>query len=128
MQPKPQTILLTIHRGLYELGSYAKLGLQRGSSGMAPVNLHDHGNGMLGVWAMLAGEWAVMMMLAWYLEQVRACQHPDAVSTALDCSECLQKLGMPCNVVPVSLFDAPQCCRSSNLCSILLHEPTELLS
>jgi len=86
MRPKPQTLLLTIHRGLYELGSYAKLALQRGSSGMAPVNLHDHGNGMLGVWAMLAGEWVVMMMLAWYLEQVRARQHPDAVSTALDCS------------------------------------------
>lgn len=40
---------------------------------MAPSMLHDSSNGMLGVWGMLAAEWAVMMVLAWYLEQVRSC-------------------------------------------------------
>jgi hypothetical protein len=38
--------------------------------GMTAVSLHDPSNGMLSVWGMLAGEWAVMMVLAWYLEQV----------------------------------------------------------
>ena len=42
----------------------------RSDVGMAPANLHNRGNGMLTVWAMLAGEWLFMMLLAWYLEQV----------------------------------------------------------
>jgi hypothetical protein len=40
---------------------------------MTAASLHDSSNGMLGVWGMLAGEWTVMMVLAWYLEQVCVC-------------------------------------------------------
>lgn len=58
---------------MYELGSYAWLGQKCSDIGMAPSMLHDSSNGMLGVWGMLAAEWAVMMVLAWYLEQVRSC-------------------------------------------------------
>lgn len=57
-------------RGMYELGSYASLGMQRQGLGMSPSTLYDGSNGMVHVCAMLAGEWVVMMLLAWYLEQV----------------------------------------------------------
>jgi hypothetical protein len=43
---------------------------------MTAASLHDPSNGMLGVWGMLAGEWTVMMVLAWYLEQVCVCAPP----------------------------------------------------
>jgi hypothetical protein len=57
-------------RGLYELGSYSYLGLERQDMGMTPDSLFESGNGMRAAWGMLVGEWAVMLVLAWYLEQV----------------------------------------------------------
>lgn len=44
--------------------------MQRQGLGMSPSTLYDGSNGMVHVCAMLAGEWVVMMLLAWYLEQV----------------------------------------------------------
>lgn len=58
--------------GLYELGCYSDLGMQRQQLGMSPASLYDGSNGMVHAWAMLTGEWVVMMVLAWYLEQVGA--------------------------------------------------------
>jgi hypothetical protein len=59
-------------RGLYELGSYAYLGAYRGGAGMTAAHLWDGDNGMLAVWAILAAQAALLMALAWYLDQVCA--------------------------------------------------------
>lgn len=37
---------------------------------MAPAALRDASNGMMTTWGMLAGEWVLLMVTAWYLEQV----------------------------------------------------------
>lgn len=60
-----------LHRGLYEMGEYASLAVYRNSFGMGVANLYDPDNGMLHSWIILAGEWLPLMVLAWYLEQVR---------------------------------------------------------
>jgi hypothetical protein len=38
--------------------------------GMTADSLFDSGNGMRAAWGMLVAEWALMLVLAWYLEQV----------------------------------------------------------
>lgn len=53
------------------MGEYAFLAVYRQSYGMSLSNLRDAGNGMTEVWVILAVEWVVFMMVAWYLEQVR---------------------------------------------------------
>ena len=58
-------------RGLFEFGEYAFIAVYRNAFGMSFRNLRDPGNGIIAVWAILAGEWGVFMLLAWYLEQVR---------------------------------------------------------
>jgi hypothetical protein len=59
---------------LYELGSYSLLAMRRGDViGMAAAALHDASNGIMTTWGMLAGEWALLMVAAWYLEQVCVC-------------------------------------------------------
>lgn len=60
------------HRGLFEMGEYAFLAVYRSSYGMSLADLRAKGNGMLEAWLILAVEWVVFMVLAWYLEQVRA--------------------------------------------------------
>jgi hypothetical protein len=59
-----------LYRGLFELGEYAFLGVYRGGSGMTWRTLQEPKNGMREAWVILAIEWAVFMVLAWYLEQV----------------------------------------------------------
>jgi hypothetical protein len=59
-----------LYRGLFELGEYAFLGVYRGGSGMTWATLSEPRNGMREAWVILAAEWAVFMLLAWYLEQV----------------------------------------------------------
>ena len=64
----------SLYRGLLELAGYAELAINRSSpgGGLSFAKLSDPGCGMTEVWAMLAGEWAVMLAVAWYLEQVCA--------------------------------------------------------
>jgi len=59
-----------LYRGLFELGEYAFLGVYRGGAGMTWASLSEPRNGMREAWIILSVEWAVFMVLAWYLEQV----------------------------------------------------------
>lgn len=61
-----------MRRGLYEFGAYAFKGAYSNTRGMRFRDLSDPRNGMVTVWAIMAVEWAVFMVLAWYLEQVWA--------------------------------------------------------
>jgi hypothetical protein len=54
------------------MGEYAFLAVYRSSYGMNFADLSAKGNGMVEAWLILGVEWCVFMVLAWYLEQVRA--------------------------------------------------------
>ena len=55
-------------RGLWELGEFALVAAASG--GMDFSNIRAHGNGMADVWIIFILEWPVLMLAAWYLEQV----------------------------------------------------------
>ncbi len=57
--------------GLYELAQYAFLADRNGGSGLTWSKLHDDNNGMITIWIILAVEWAVFLVEAWYLDQAR---------------------------------------------------------
>ena len=58
-------------RGLFEFGAYSFRGAYSNTFGMRFSDLSDEKNGMVTVWIIMAVEWAVFMVLAWYTEQVR---------------------------------------------------------
>eukprot|EP01025_Chloroclados_australasicus_P028913 TRINITY_DN286_c0_g1_i4.p1 TRINITY_DN286_c0_g1~~TRINITY_DN286_c0_g1_i4.p1 ORF type:complete len:1073 (-),score=121.43 TRINITY_DN286_c0_g1_i4:266-3484(-) len=58
------------YRGLYELSQYSFLGTYKNSNGLEFENLSDDDNGMVRIWIYFIVEWAVFMVLAWYLQQV----------------------------------------------------------
>lgn len=58
-------------RGLFEFGAYAFRGAYSNSFGMRFSDLDDPKNGMITVFIIMAVEWVVFMLLAWYIEQVR---------------------------------------------------------
>uniref|UniRef100_A0A0E0QQB8 ABC transporter domain-containing protein n=1 Tax=Oryza rufipogon TaxID=4529 RepID=A0A0E0QQB8_ORYRU len=60
----------SLYRGLYELGQYAFSGSAMGASGMTWGNLRDPINGMCGIFIIMTVEWAFLLMLAFYLDQV----------------------------------------------------------
>uniref|UniRef100_A0A0E0ERC2 ABC transporter domain-containing protein n=1 Tax=Oryza meridionalis TaxID=40149 RepID=A0A0E0ERC2_9ORYZ len=60
----------SLYRGLYELGQYAFSGSAMGASGMTWRNLRDPINGMCGIFIIMTVEWALLLMLAFYLDQV----------------------------------------------------------
>uniref|UniRef100_A0A0E0M0B7 ABC transporter domain-containing protein n=1 Tax=Oryza punctata TaxID=4537 RepID=A0A0E0M0B7_ORYPU len=60
----------SLYRGLYELGQYAFSGSAMGASGMTWGNLRDPINGMCGIFIIMTVEWASLLMLAFYLDQV----------------------------------------------------------
>lgn len=67
------TVLLTLytthaHRGLYEMGEYAFLGVYRDSPAMTLSALRDPGNGMVAAWIILAAEWPLLLTAAWAAE------------------------------------------------------------
>ncbi|KAF0913256.1 hypothetical protein E2562_020407, partial [Oryza meyeriana var. granulata] len=60
----------SLYRGLYELGQYAFSGSAMGASGMTWGNLKDPINGMGDIFIIMTVEWASLLMLAFYLDQV----------------------------------------------------------
>ncbi|XP_047049444.1 ABC transporter A family member 7-like isoform X3 [Lolium rigidum] len=60
----------SLYRGLYELGQYAFAGSATGSSGMMWGNLKDPVNGMCDILIIMTVEWALLLVLAFYLDQM----------------------------------------------------------
>jgi hypothetical protein len=60
----------SLFRGLYELAQYSFIAKYTNTSAMKFRNLSDKGNGMTTVWAIQIVEWALFLVLAWYLDQV----------------------------------------------------------
>lgn len=60
----------SLYRGLYELGQYAFSGSAMGGSGMMWGNLKDPINGMCDILIIMTVEWALLLVLAFYLDQV----------------------------------------------------------
>ena len=60
----------SLFRGLYEFGQYASAGNSMGTTGMKWSNLDDSLNGMRGVLIIMVVEWAILLPLAFYVDQV----------------------------------------------------------
>ncbi|CAL4998484.1 unnamed protein product [Urochloa decumbens] len=60
----------SLYRGLYELGQYASAGTAMGTGGMEWTNLDDPLNGMRAVLIIMVVEWAILLPLAFYVDQV----------------------------------------------------------
>jgi hypothetical protein len=60
----------SLYRGLYEFGQYAFAGNAMGADGMKWANLDDPDNGMRGVLIIMVVEWAILLPLAFYVDQV----------------------------------------------------------
>ena len=60
----------SLYRGLYEFGQYAFAGNAMGADGMKWANLDDPDNGMRGVLIIMVVEWAILIPLAFYVDQV----------------------------------------------------------
>lgn len=56
---------VAVFRGIWELSSYADLGVHARTTGMQWSNLNDEGNGMTRVWLISAVEWVVFMLISW---------------------------------------------------------------
>lgn len=52
------------------MAEYAFLGVYRNEAGLTWERLRDPGCGMRATWGIFAVEWAVFLVLGWYLEQV----------------------------------------------------------
>ncbi|KAM3262597.1 hypothetical protein ACQJBY_052994 [Aegilops geniculata] len=60
----------SFYRGLYEFGQYAFIGTAMGTDGMTWTSLSDPVNGMRTVLIIMVVEWAILLPLAFYLDQV----------------------------------------------------------
>ena len=60
----------SLFRGLYEFGHYAFSGAAMGTNGMKWANLSDPVNGMRTVLIIMVVEWAILLPLAFYWDQV----------------------------------------------------------
>ncbi|KAI0515530.1 hypothetical protein KFK09_008195 [Dendrobium nobile] len=61
---------LSLHRGLYEFGQYAFTGDSTNTYGMRWGNLGDSMNGMKNVLLTMTIEWLLLLLLAYYLDQL----------------------------------------------------------
>eukprot|EP00245_Coleochaete_scutata_P004463 TRINITY_DN17100_c0_g1_i1.p1 TRINITY_DN17100_c0_g1~~TRINITY_DN17100_c0_g1_i1.p1 ORF type:complete len:988 (-),score=185.09 TRINITY_DN17100_c0_g1_i1:153-3116(-) len=59
----------SLYRGLYEFSSYAQIGTSIGTDGMVWKNMRDPENGIDTVMGILALEWAIFLLLGYYLDQ-----------------------------------------------------------
>lgn len=59
----------SLYRGLYELGQYAFSGSAMGTTGMTWRNLKDPINGMCDILIIMTVEWALLLVLAFYLDR-----------------------------------------------------------
>ncbi|KAG8049612.1 hypothetical protein GUJ93_ZPchr0009g2395 [Zizania palustris] len=80
----------SLYRGLYELGQYAFSGRAMGASGMTWGNLKDPINGMCDIFIIMTVEWASLLLLAYYLDQVSSV-HGGVRKRPLFFFMCLQK-------------------------------------
>ncbi|KAK8459695.1 hypothetical protein SEVIR_2G192300v4 [Setaria viridis] len=84
----------SLYRGLYELGQYAFSGSSMGVAGMTWRSMNDPLNGMRDVLIIMSVEWALLLMLAFYLDQ--ASLLGDGVrKNPFFCFRCLQKKHAP---------------------------------
>ncbi|KAM3257072.1 hypothetical protein ACQJBY_049432 [Aegilops geniculata] len=83
----------SLYRGLYELGQYAFSGNAMGATGMMWENLKDPINGMRDILIVMTVEWALMLVLAFYLDQVSSIG--GSVRNPLLFFRCLQKKHAP---------------------------------
>ncbi|KAF7065284.1 hypothetical protein CFC21_071403 [Triticum aestivum] len=83
----------SLYRGLYELGQYAFSGNAMGATGMMWENLKDPINGMRDILIVMTVEWALMLVLAFYLDQVSSIG--GSVGNPLLFFRCLQKKHAP---------------------------------
>ncbi|EMS47160.1 ABC transporter A family member 7 [Triticum urartu] len=83
----------SLYRGLYELGQYAFSGNAMGATGMTWENLKDPINGMRDILIVMTVEWALMLVLAFYLDQVSSIG--GSVGNPLLFFRCLQKKHAP---------------------------------
>lgn len=83
----------SLYRGLYELGQYAFSGNAMGATGMMWGNLKDPINGMCDILIIMTVEWALMLVLAFYLDQVSSIG--GSVGNPLLVFRCLQKKHAP---------------------------------
>lgn len=60
----------SLYRGLYELAQYAFTGNFMGTNGMQWEDLKDNQNGMKDVLIIMTVEWLVLLLVAFYLDQV----------------------------------------------------------
>ncbi|KAF8697363.1 hypothetical protein HU200_035956 [Digitaria exilis] len=60
----------SLYRGLYEFGQYAFAGNAMGTDGMKWTDLDDPLNGMRSVLIIMVVEWAILLPLAFYVDQV----------------------------------------------------------
>ncbi|TVU09304.1 hypothetical protein EJB05_42767 [Eragrostis curvula] len=80
----------SLYRGLYELGQYAFSGSTMGTSGMTWENLKDPINGMRDVLIIMSVEWALLLILAFYLDQTFMLGG-GARKNPLSCFRCFKK-------------------------------------
>ncbi|KAG2642997.1 hypothetical protein PVAP13_2KG293500 [Panicum virgatum] len=84
----------SLYRGLYELGQYAFSGSSMGATGMTWRSMKDPLNGMRDVLTIMSVEWALLLILALYLDQ--ASLLGDSVTkNPFSCFRCLQKKHAP---------------------------------
>ena len=83
----------SLYRGLYELGQYAFSGSTMGTTGMMWENLKDPVNGMRDILIIMTVEWALLLLLAFYLDQVTSIG--GSVRKSLLVFRCLQKKHAP---------------------------------
>jgi hypothetical protein len=80
----------SLYRGLYELGQYAFSGSSIGTTGMTWRSLKDPLNGMRDVMIVMSVEWAVLLILAFYLDQT-SLLGGGVRKNPFFCFRCLQK-------------------------------------
>lgn len=61
-----------LYRGLYELGQYSFNASFLGTKGMQWGNLNDQGNGIKEIFIIMAVEWFVFLVAAYYIDQVKS--------------------------------------------------------
>ncbi|CAD6219606.1 unnamed protein product [Miscanthus lutarioriparius] len=84
----------SLYRGLYELGQYAFSGSSMGATGMTWRSLKDPLNRMHDVMIIMSVEWAVLLILAFYLDQA-SLLGGGVRKNPFFCFRCLQKKHAP---------------------------------
>ncbi|XP_062199155.1 ABC transporter A family member 7-like [Phragmites australis] len=84
----------SLYRGLYELGQYALSGSSMGATGMTWESLKEPINGMRDVLIIMSVEWALLLILAFYLDQA-SLLGGGVRKNPLFCFRCVQKKRAP---------------------------------